>query len=37
LVYWTGPERGLMSIDSEWLVMRLDGAGRVAEVSLVTD
>ena len=37
LVYWLGPERGLMSIDSEWLVMRLDSAGRVSEYRLVTD
>ena len=37
LVYWLGPERGLISIDSEWLVMRLDSAGRVAEHRLVTD
>ena len=26
LVYWLGPERGLMSIDSEWLILDcLDG------------
>ena len=37
LVYWLGPERSLMSIDSEWLVFRLDGAGRVSEHRLVTD
>jgi hypothetical protein len=37
LVYWLGPERGLFSIDSEWLVFRLDGAGRVREARLVTD
>ena len=37
LVYWLGPERGLISIDSEWLVMRLDSGGRVAEHRLVTD
>jgi outer membrane protein assembly factor BamE (lipoprotein component of BamABCDE complex) len=37
LVYWLGPERGLMSVDSEWLVMRLDRNGRVAEQKLVTD
>lgn len=37
LVYWLGPERGPMSIDSEWLVMRLDAAGRVSEARLVTD
>jgi hypothetical protein len=37
LVYWLGPERGLVSIDSEWLVFRLDGRGRVAEYRLVAD
>jgi hypothetical protein len=37
LVYWLGPERGLMSIDSEWLVMRLDPLGRVADFRLITD
>ena len=37
LVYWLGPERGLFSIDSEWLVMRLDANGRVTEARLVTD
>ena len=37
LVYWLGPERGLISIDSEWLVIRLDSLGRVSDVRLVTD
>ncbi len=37
LVYWLGPERGLFSIDSEWLVMRTDSLGRVTEAKLVTD
>lgn len=37
LVYWLGPERGLMSIDSEWLVFRLDASGRVVAYRLVTD
>lgn len=37
LVYWLGPERGPFSIDSEWLVFRLDSAGRVTEARLVTD
>ncbi len=37
LVYWLGPERGLFSIDSEWLVMLTDSAGRVTEAKLVTD
>lgn len=37
LVYWLGPERGVISIDSEWLVLTLDAAGRVADARLVTD
>ena len=37
LVYWLGPERSMMSIDSEWLVFRLDSTGRVIEHRLVTD
>lgn len=37
LVYWLGPERSALGIDSEWLVMRLDSSKRVAEVRLVTD
>jgi hypothetical protein len=37
LVYWLGPERGLMSVDSEWLVLRLDRSGRVIVRRLVTD
>lgn len=37
LVYWLGPERSWMSLDSEWLVIRFDEAGRVSEYTLVTD
>ncbi len=37
LVYWLGPEPGLFSIDSQWLVMKLDRAGRVTEATLMTD
>jgi hypothetical protein len=37
LVYWLGPERGLIGIDSEWLVIRLDSRQRVSEARLVTD
>lgn len=37
MVYWLGPERGLLSLDSEWLAIRLDGAGRVVEHRIVTD
>lgn len=37
LVYWLGPERGWLSMDSEWLVVRLDSRGRVAEYRVVRD
>jgi hypothetical protein len=37
MVYILGAERGFMSIDSEWLVLRLDSASRVSEVSIVRD
>ena len=37
MVYWLGDERGYMSIDSEWLVVRLDGEGKVAEYRIVRD
>ena len=33
-VYWLGPERGLMSIDSEWLI--LDFAGEVVTGWFIT-
>ena len=34
LIYWLGPERGLMSIDSEWLI--LDFAGEVVTGWFIT-
>lgn len=37
LVYWLGPEPGLLSIDSEWLVMKLDATGRVKVAHVMTD
>jgi hypothetical protein len=37
LVYWLGDERGFISIDSEWLVVRLDAKGRVANYRIVRD
>ena len=37
LVYVLGNERGWISIDSEWLLMRLDSAGRVSAAELATD
>ena len=36
-VYWLGPERGPMSIDSEWLVFRLDGQKKVTDYKIVRD
>jgi outer membrane protein assembly factor BamE (lipoprotein component of BamABCDE complex) len=37
LVYWLGPERGFMSIDSEWLVFRLDSQKKVTDLRNVRD
>jgi len=37
MVYWLGPERGFMSIDSEWLVFRLDSQQRVTDYRIVRD
>jgi len=37
LVYRLGPERGWMSIDSEWLVVRFDARGAVATYRIVRD
>lgn len=37
MVYQLGPERSFFSIDSEWLVIRLDASGRVSTAQLVTD
>ena len=37
LVYRLGMERGFISIDSEWLVIRLGADGRVVEYRIVTD
>jgi hypothetical protein len=37
LVYWLGPQRGFMGIDSEWLVFRLNEDKKVAEYRIVTD
>jgi hypothetical protein len=33
---WANP-RGFISIDSEWLVFRLDGQKKVTEVKIVRD
>ncbi len=37
VVYWLGPERGFMSIDSEWLAVRFGPDDRVAEARVVRD
>ena len=37
LVYWLGPERGFMGIDSEWLVVKVDAQGRVSDYRIVRD
>ena len=36
-VWFLGPERGFISIDSEWLVLRADSEGNVVEARIVTD
>lgn len=36
-VYWLGPERGFLRLDSEWLVLRFDAEGRVSDYQLVRD
>ena len=36
-VYWLGPERGLMRIDSEWLVLKFGPDDRVTEWAIVRD
>jgi hypothetical protein len=37
LVYYLGPERGFISIDSEWLVLKLSPDGRVERAAIVRD
>jgi hypothetical protein len=37
LVYWLGPERGLIRIDSEWLVLKFGVDGRVSDYRIVRD
>ena len=36
-VYWLGPERSFMSLDSEWLVIKIGPTGRVVEYRVVSD
>ena len=36
-VYWLGPERGPFSVDSEWLVVKLDSNGVVEKYGVVHD
>ncbi|MEA5449960.1 hypothetical protein VB780_15375 [Leptolyngbya sp. CCNP1308] len=37
MVYVLGPERSFISIDYEWLVIKLDGAGHVSDAAIATD
>lgn len=37
LVYYLGPERGFISIDSEWLVLKLGPDGRVSRATIARD
>jgi hypothetical protein len=36
-VYMVGRERGFIEIDSEWLIIKLDAAGKVGKARLATD
>jgi len=36
-VYWLGPERGLITLDSEWLVIRFGQSDVVSEYRIVSD
>jgi hypothetical protein len=37
MVYRLGPERQFISIDYEWLVIKLDAAGHVSDAAIATD
>ena len=37
MVYWLGPERGWLSVDSEWLLLKLDSAQKVSDCRLARD
>jgi hypothetical protein len=37
LAYYLGPERGSVSVDSEWLVIDLGADGLVQEADIVRD
>lgn len=37
LVYGLGPEPGVLSLDSEWLVLQLGARGTIAERRVVSD
>ena len=37
LVYHLGPERGFISIDSEWLVLKLGADGRIERAAIAHD
>ena len=37
LVYYLGPERGFISIDSEWLVVKFGPDGRVQRAAIAND
>jgi hypothetical protein len=37
MIYWLGPERSFIRIDSEWLAIRFGEAGDVCDVRIVRD
>lgn len=37
LVYWLGPETGIAGMDSQWLVIDFDAAGKFQNAQVATD
>lgn len=37
LVYWLGPEPGLLGVDSQWLLIDFDSQGGLEATSVTTD
>lgn len=37
LVYWIGPEKGVISVDYQWLVIDFDEKGGLSSVAVTTD
>lgn len=37
MIYWLGPERGIFSIDDEWLILRFNERSVVIDYKVITD